>query len=258
MDHKRRIMLILGLAQVAVLAASARVVAVEGNSLFLRGYEDQEKEKAKGQLKLDGDDKVGKEVVVETMPVVHTRSAPVLQASWITVEEPSPKDFRVHDLVTIVVNEVSGHSTSAQTQTERDYAIKAALKDWFELTDGSIRASAKAHGEPKLDLSLSTEFDGSGDIKRKDTVTARIQAEVVDVMPNSNIVLLAEHSVTTDDETTKIMLTGVCRSRDVGIDNTILSSQLARLELTKMHTGLARNSSRPGFLARLFEWLSPF
>ena len=101
-----------------MLAASARVVAVEGNSLFLRGYEDQEKEKAKGQLKLDGDDKVGKEVVAETMPVVHTRSAPVLQASWITVEEPSPKDFRVHDLETIMVNEVSGHSTSAQTQTE--------------------------------------------------------------------------------------------------------------------------------------------
>lgn len=184
------------------------------------------------------------------------QGSPVLQASWITVEEPRLKNFRVHDLVTIVVNEVSRHSTSAETQTERSYGLDAALEEWFRLTHGAVYAADATHGEPSLALSFSREQDGSGEISRQDSLTARIRAEVVDVLPNGNLVLEATHSVTTDDETSLITLTGICAGSDLGLDNTVLSSQLASLRVEKTHTGMARDATRRGVISGFLEFLN--
>jgi len=180
------------------------------------------------------------------------------KASWIAVGKPRPKDVGMHDLVTIIVSEVSKNTTKASTKSDRDYSIEAALEDWLRLTGGNLRPDRQSRGDPKAKLSFKKEFDGKGDIKREDTVTARIQAEVIDVMPNGNLLLEATHSITTDEETTTITLAGICRSKDVTFNNTIVSSQLARLDLQKHHTGVARDATKPGLISGLLDFLCPF
>lgn len=178
-------------------------------------------------------------------------------ASWLSVNQPVPKGFRVHDLVTIIVNEVSSNSTKAETTTERTNTIDAKLEEWFVLTKDSVRTPSKAHGSPQFKASLEQEFEGEGDVSREDSLTARIQAEVIDVMPNGNLTLEAVHTVATDDDTTVITLTGVCRSKDVGFDNSIRSSHLARLNIKKEHSGTVRDATRKGWLSKLFDFLNP-
>ena len=190
-------------------------------------------------------------------PADRVTTTSVHDASWLSVDKPSPKGFRVHDLVTIVVNEVSSHSSKAETSTQRDASIDAALEEWFTLTKGGIRLSDKAHGQPQIKASTKQEFDGEGDVSRKDSLIARIQAEVIDIKPNGNLLLEATHTVTTDDETTIITLTGTCRSKDVGFDNMIQSSCLARLNVVKIHKGTVRDATKQGWLTRLFGWLNP-
>ena len=180
------------------------------------------------------------------------------KASWIAVAKPRPKDVAMHDLVTIIVSEVSKNSTKATTKSDREYSIEAALEDWLRLSGGSLRPDRQSRGDPKVKLNFNKEFEGKGDIKREDTVTARIQAEVIDVMPNGNLVIESTHSVTTDEETTTITLSGICRSEDVSANNTILSSQLAHLDLQKHHTGVARDATKPGFISGLLDFLCPF
>jgi len=179
-------------------------------------------------------------------------------ASWITVDKPRPKDVRVHDLVTIIVNEVSKNTTKADTKADREYGLDAALKDWIQLTGGNLRPDKQGAGDPKVSLSYKKQFEGKGDIKREDTVTARIQAEVIDVLPNGNLVLESTHQVITDEEETLITLSGICRSKDVGVDNTVLSTQLARLDLQKHHKGIGRDTGKRGLLSGLVDWLAPF
>lgn len=180
------------------------------------------------------------------------------KASWIAVHKPRPKDVGLHDLVTIVVHEVSKHSTKADTKAEREYTLDAALKDFIRLNGGNLRPDRQSRGDPKISLSFAKEFEGKGNVKREDMLTARIQAEVIDVMPNGNLLLEAMHTVVTDEEKTTITLTGICRGKDVGIDNTILSSQLARLDLQKHHQGMARDATKRGMLSGLLDFLSPF
>jgi len=183
---------------------------------------------------------------------------PVLKASWFTIDEPSPKDYRVHDLITIIVNEVSRNSTKADTKAERKYTLKAALDEWFKFEGGALRARSANAVAPELDFSFDRKFKGKGDIKREDTLSARIQAEVIDVLPNGNLLLEAKHTVVVDEEVTVITLTGTCRGKDVGIDNTILSSKVADLKLTKTHQGVARDAVKRGLLTGLFDWLGLF
>ena len=182
----------------------------------------------------------------------------VSNTSWITVHKPRPKDIQVHDLVTIVVHEVSNHSTKADTKAERAYSIDAKLSDWIRLTGGNLRPDKQSAGDPTVGLSFEREFDGKGDIKRQDSLTARIQAEVIDIFPNGNMLLEATHTVVTDDEVMTITLSGLCRSKDIGIDNSILSTQLARLDIRKHHEGMARDAGKRGLLSGLFDWLAPF
>ena len=239
-----------------VMATSLKA---QNNSLYRRAEVETQVRSQRGVGLSQGSMGVG---VPSNMPAtlgsgraVHTS---VNSASWITVDKPRPKDIRVHDLVTIVVHEVSKHSTKADTESERDYSIDAALKDWIRLTDGNLRPDRQLRGDPRVGLSFQKEFEGKGDIEREDLLTARIQAEVIDVLPNGNLILEATHQVRTDEEETVITLTGTCRSKDIGPDNTVLSTQLARLDVQKYHRGQARDATKPGVVGGLLDWLTPF
>ena len=228
------------------------------NSIYNRAI----KENSNQRLRNFGGDSSGNTNTVGNSPVnvdkVESSRISGKSASWIAVDKPRPKDVRVHDLVTIIVNEVSKHASKEDTKSERDYSIDAALKDWLRYSSGSIRPDKQPSGDPKIGLSYSREFEGKGDNKRSDTLSARIQAEVIDVMPNGNLILEATHKIVTNEEETVITLTGTCRGKDVGVDNTIISTQLARLDVRKHHKGIVRDANKRGLLSGLIDWLAIF
>jgi len=183
---------------------------------------------------------------------------PVIEANWFAVEEPTPKDFRVHDLVTIIVNEVSKHTVKADAEAEREHSIDFSLQDWIRLTGGNLRPDRQSRGDPKIKGSFNREFEGESDIKREDTLSARIQAEIIDVMPNGNLILEATHTMVVDGESTVITLTGTCRSKDVGVDNSLISSKISRLEIRKTHAGMAHDTTKRSLVAAILDFLNPF
>ncbi len=185
-------------------------------------------------------------------------SKSIHKASWTSVEESRPKGYHIHDLVTIQILESSKHTTKAKAKTERDTAVNFAIEDWVKLTDLKLRPDVQSHGDPTIAGSFTRDFDSKGDISRSDSLSAKIQAEVVDVLPNGSLVLEATHTVLTDDETTVITLTGKCRSKDIGVDNTIISSKIARCVVKKEHFGMVRGATKQGFFMQLMDFLNPF
>jgi len=177
----------------------------------------------------------------------------VLEASWITVNVPRQRDYRLHDLITIIVNEVSRSRTKSKSTLERENGIDAVLADWIGIKNFRLRPDAQRGGDPKIGASIEKEFEGIGEADREDMLTVRITAEVIDVMPNGNLVLEATKSVRTGEDKTLVTLTGMCRSSDVGADNTIVSSKIARMEISKTHEGASEDATRRGFLHKFFD-----
>ncbi len=175
------------------------------------------------------------------------------------VPPSKPRTLQKHDLVTIVVREQSEFSSEGTLEGKKDAKIDAKIEQFptidlsnfaFKNTVGSI--------QPQVKLSGTRDYNGEGNVDRKDSFTARIQAEVVDVKPNGTLVLQARKRITTDEEEQLFMLSGVCRVQDIQPDNTVLSTQLFDLELRKTHTGVVRDSTKRGWMPRALDWLNPF
>ena len=89
-------------------------------------------------------------------------------------------------------------------------------------------------------------------------MTTRLTAKIIDIKPNGLLVLEARRFMRTDEETVSIALTGMCRSADVGADNSVLSTNMHDLRLVKEHKGEIRNSTEKGILTKAFEFLFAF
>jgi flagellar L-ring protein precursor FlgH len=109
-----------------------------------------------------------------------------------------------------------------------------------------------------IKANTKNNFDGSGETTRSGTITATIAAKVVEVLPNGNIAIEGKREIYVNHEKKEILLQGVVRPRDVGKDNTILSTQVADAKMIITGIGVIGEKQRPGWLARVLDGVWPF
>ena len=190
-------------------------------------------------------------------------SPAIAQASFTAVRVPEPRSFAVHDLVTIIIRESTDTSFRASLETERSVRYSGEISDFPRLTprdllNFSLRPSSMDQGNPRLGVNYRSDFEGEGDYRRRDSITGRITARVIDVKPNGTLVLEARKYIESDNETLDMVLTGTARVEDIAVDNTVLSSQLFDLRLAKQHTGELRRSTRKGLFTRILDTIFNF
>lgn len=200
----------------------------------------------------------------EAMPPPGEENPHALRAaSMFAVPPPRPREFVVHDLVQIIVHETSEARSSQSMDLKKNYKLKSEIADWpnFQLPDlleFQLEPSAMAAGSPKVDIKSKRDFKGDGEYEREDDLTARLTAEVIEVLPNGNLILEARTSIRTDKETAVLKVTGICRPGDVSISNTVLSNQLHDLVIEKAHAGELRRNSEKGIIAKVLDALFAF
>jgi len=186
-------------------------------------------------------------------------NAALLRVSPIAIEVPDPDKIRVHDLVTIIIRESKTATTDSKMESKKDWTLESELAKWIRLSDKHGIVPAKlTQGNPAVAFDWKNDYSGDGKYDRRDELTTRITAQVIDVKPNGNLVLEATKQITIDDEGYTITLTGECRTKDIGADNTILSTQIAGPQINVQHTGAVRDATRRGWLMRGLDWLRPF
>lgn len=186
-------------------------------------------------------------------------NAVLLHLSPMAVSKPEPLKIKVHDLLTIIVRESKTATTDSKLQSKKDWKVDTILDKWVRLTDENRLVPAKFEaGKPAAAFNLKNDYKGDGKYDRRDELTTRITARVIDVKPNGNLVLEATKQIAVDDEGYLITLTGECRSRDVTADNTVLSTQIADPEIIVQHSGAVRDATRRGWLMRGLDLLRAF
>jgi flagellar L-ring protein precursor FlgH len=180
------------------------------------------------------------------------------QVSLFSVEPPEPRTLKKHDLVTIIVREESNSSSEGTTDLKKDAAVVAKLNEFVDFDLGNARIRSKAGVGPGVNFTASREMTGDATVDRKDMVTLRITAEVLDVKPNDTVVLQARKQIKIDDEEQLFVISGTCRAEDLTADNTILSTQLGDLNFSKKTKGAVRDNTRRGWLTKLLDHANPF
>lgn len=188
-------------------------------------------------------------------PLVELRST-----SLFFVQPPEPREIRVHDLVYVIVDEVSRATSSQRLDTIKEFGIEADLNSALDLRS-LIELELAAAGIDNLsliDAEAENEFRSRGDFDRSDRITARLAATVLDVKPNGNLVLEARKTIGTDEERRTLLISGVCRQDDITLSNTILSSQLADLRFEMVYEGQVKKAASKGVITKALEFLFNF
>ncbi|MBN1341938.1 MAG: flagellar basal body L-ring protein FlgH [Phycisphaerae bacterium] len=180
------------------------------------------------------------------------------RVSLMAVVPEPPRQFREHDLITIIVRQHKKYEGDATTDNKKDANFNAILDAWFRIHDGKWVQQQFGGNIPEIKGKFGGQLKADGKSEREDKFTARITAEVVDVKPNGNLVLEASSRVKNDEEEQILTLCGVCRGLDVAPDNTVLSTQLADLQIMEKNTGAVRDATRRGWIPKTLDFLRPF
>ncbi len=237
-----------------LLFVAAGEVRAQSSSMYIGALEKSRlaAENAKGKPPSDAN---GAQNVGRVRPL----NPELEQASLFAVMTKSPNEFKIHDLVTVIVREQKTYKSNSRLETEREFEFETKIDEFFRTLNGHLAAASFTDGKPNIDFNLKTELQGEGKTERKDNLTFRLTVEIIDIKPNGLLVLASgpDTKILVDRELQAIAFTGVCRSRDVSPDNTILSTQVFNQAIDLQHKGALRDVAKRGWLTRLFDWMNP-
>ncbi|MBE3068917.1 MAG: flagellar basal body L-ring protein FlgH [Planctomycetes bacterium] len=172
------------------------------------------------------------------------------------------KAGRLGDVLTIIINE---HSViENETTREMDKAIQRAAAMSGNL---NLRDVGQWYGNRNASFTLpdvaatssgSSQFSGSADYETDRLITDRVTVVVRDVLPNGNLLVLGTRQRHVDGDVQVIEIGGVVRPSDITFANTVRSDQVADFRMVAKVKGPEKHWTKPGWLGRLFNWLSPW
>lgn len=174
-------------------------------------------------------------------------------------EVPPPRELKLHDLVTIRVDEKSQTFSEGSMERRKTQLFDAILDQWISL-DGlkAIRPTANSDGDPQIAGDINSLYRAEADLETRESMKFEITAEVVDIRPNGNLILEAHRVIQNNDEVWEYSLSGMCRSEDILDGNLVHSRSLAGLRLYKRERGHVRDGYRRGWLLRIWDSLHAF
>lgn len=179
------------------------------------------------------------------------------------------KARHVDDIITIVIDEYSSGSNSADTSTSRDTKTLAGISSLLgldrqiarrnkDLTNGvdihtpGLLPSIQVGGSSKNSLT------GKGKTSRDGTLEAKITARVVRVLSNGNLAIEGRRRLAINAEDQYIVVSGIIRPEDITSDNVISSQYIADAKIVYTGSGVIDDKMRPGWLTRVVDWAWPF
>jgi len=172
---------------------------------------------------------------------------------------------RVGDTVTVDIVENTTSKMDANTKATRSSSVEAKIEHmlgymrWLE--EKNKRLNKDVDGELANTLfkgNLENKFDGKGSSDRSGQVTASIGAVVVKVLPNGNLVLYGRREMKVNNELQYITVSGIARPEDISTDNRIQSIFLADSRIEYSGKGVIADKQRPGWGARVLDFIWPF
>ncbi|MCG6156863.1 flagellar basal body L-ring protein FlgH [Rubinisphaera margarita] len=177
--------------------------------------------------------------------------------SLIYIPEEDPRQFHVNDIVTVLVSEKSEVTLNSRFNRQRTSTLKAELKEFVRLNDG-LRLENSAGTSPTIDANQQERIQNTGQVTDAEGITYRIAATIVDIRPNGNLVLEARKEINASDDLWEYTLHGEVRYEDVQRDNTVLSENIANLNIVKRQDGRVYSSVARRWGTKIFDTIWPF
>ena len=180
----------------------------------------------------------------------------------------------VGDLVTVVMLENLSAAGSANTDLGRDSDISAKVTSDIGVTDVIQKIASEildlfgvtftGSGVPSgqelnvLESSTQTDYAGDGTTNRRSQFSGVVTCRIVEVLPGGVFHLYGKRKILVNHELQLVTVEGLVRRKDINLDNTVASTQIADAKLTFDGIGVIDDKQRPPLFARVIDWIYPF
>jgi len=157
------------------------------------------------------------------------------------------RQYRVGDVLTVVLQERTAASRSALTDTSRAAEISATAP-----TPNGLLSKFNLGGESTL------RSEGKGRADQTAELTGAISVTISEVLPNGNLVIRGEKQLALSEGSEFVQVAGIVRPEDVAPDGSVQSRRLANAQIAYRGTGELANAAKGGWGTQLLHRLWPF
>jgi len=170
---------------------------------------------------------------------------------------------RIGDVLTIIINERSSVDNETKRKNDKKSDRSAATSGTINLKDIVPGGVPYGHGTFELPVvsatsAASSSFEGNAKMEDDRVLTDRITVTVHDVLPNGNLVILGSRKRNVHGDVQVICVSGMVRPSDVTFANTVNSDQVAEFHMVNVVRGPENKWTKPGWLGRILNFLSPW
>lgn len=152
------------------------------------------------------------------------------------------------DIITVVLRERTQASKKAKTEMQKDSST--SIEPMVGLAG---RAVSIAGNTLQFGAGSSSDYKGDAKADQSNSLVGDISVNVLQVLENGNLVIRGEKWLTLNTGKEYIRLTGVIRSEDVDVNNTVESTKIANARIEYSGTGAHHGGQSPGWLSRFFN-----
>lgn len=166
--------------------------------------------------------------------------------------QPIPR--AIGDIVTIQVSETTTLSNSSELEVARDQTIN-------QNGDGILNSILRSVGVPRFvgvpslnGLNNSNDMSSSAEATRSTSLSDRVTCQVVQVMPNGNLVVQGNKLVSVNRERVNMMVSGIVNPYYLDQRNTIQSNQIANFQIVMGGRGVISRQQSDGIYNKIMQF----
>ena len=153
------------------------------------------------------------------------------------------------DMVTIILTEATTttKSTTGRTSREGSFGITPPAAGPLDfLNPEALKAAAEG------------SFTGGGNAAQQSSLNGAVAVTIAAIYPNGTAEVVGEKQMMFSQGDEWVQFAGRIRLIDIDADNRLASSQVANARIIYSGKGAVQQASRPGWLSRFFNLISPF
>jgi flagellar L-ring protein precursor FlgH len=202
--------------------------------------------------------------VYSTLPAVADDRGPTEQSSLWTAQRSSLLgDHRASargDILTVVVEIDDQATINDSTGRSRTASDKMGMPSLFGIPQ-RLDAAVLPDGARSADLvsvNSASTFAGTGNVARREKVTLRLAATVVEELPNGVLRIAGQQQVRVNNEMRDLVVKGYVRPDDISRQNEVTYDKIAEAQISYGGRGQITDVQQPGWGQQAVDAIIPF
>lgn len=210
-----------------------------------------------------------KRIVQNNQPIILEAPTPVVHhephqsaSLWSHSPESLFGDRRARgpgDILTVRIDINDSAEMRASVATDRSANESFGISNLFglaELWDNLLPEDGDL--DTAVDLNRNSTVDGNGQLRRGETLSLTLAAQVADVTPNGDLIIIGRQNVQVEGEARILFVSGVVRREDISRRNVITLDKIANAQVGYDGNGAVSRTTVDRTGTRALDTLIPF